>query len=107
MSKSRQLPLLLAAVCLSFPGWGHPAETPENGKAGPGKTRKIDLHRLTNEELIKKATAIYDKASRDYLAQLRALALAEMLLKEAQNQTGEVKASTSATQRRARQTPEE
>jgi small-conductance mechanosensitive channel len=107
MSKSRQLPLLLAAVCLSFPGWGRPAETPENSKAGPGKTRKIDLHRLTNEELIKKATAIYDKASRDFLAQLRALAFAEMLLKEVQNQTGEVKASASATQRRAGQTPEE
>jgi small-conductance mechanosensitive channel len=52
---------------------------------------KIDLHRLKNEELLAKATALLDKASQTYLAQLRELATLERALDRARKRTEDVK----------------
>src|SRR5262249_32712004 len=75
------------AVCLTLPGRGRPAQTPAKGQAGPAQTKKVELHRLTNEELLKKAAALYAGASRDYLAQRRAPAVAPALLPAGRKQT--------------------
>src|SRR5262249_43727600 len=87
---------LLAAVCLFLPARGLAAEPPADDKARPAETKKVELPRLTNEELLKQADALYDKANRDYLAQLRALAAAEAMLDEARKQTDEVKTAPSS-----------
>jgi small-conductance mechanosensitive channel len=83
---------LLAALCRGLPGLAGPAEAPRNAKAKPSDAAKVELHRLTNEELRKQADTIYEKASRDYLAQLRALASTEVVLEEVRKQTDGVKA---------------
>ncbi len=75
--------LVLAAVWLTLLDRGWPADP----RPAPAETKKVEIHRLTNEELLKQAAAIYEKASRDYLAQLRALASAEALLEEIRKQT--------------------
>src|SRR5262245_39148086 len=49
----------------------------------PAPPKKVELHQLANEELLKLAKDIYDKAHNDYLAQLRAVAAAEAFLEEA------------------------
>jgi small-conductance mechanosensitive channel len=85
---------LVAAVWLTWPGDGRPAETPAEGKARAARTKPTPLHQLTNEELLQKAAGIYNKASRDYLAQRRALAFAEVLLQEVRDQTARAKSSS-------------
>jgi small-conductance mechanosensitive channel len=75
---------LLATVCFWAAGRGHAAEPPSAGdKAKPAE---VELHRLPNDDLLKRAGGIYDKAAQDYLAVARALALAEVLLEEATQQ---------------------
>src|SRR5262249_4254616 len=65
-------------------GSGRPADPPPpDDKAKPAETVKVELHRLKNDALLKQAAAIYAKASQDYLAAARALAAAEILLREA------------------------
>jgi small-conductance mechanosensitive channel len=83
-------PGALLMVCLALPTASRSAEPPAPDKPAPAETKKVELPRLTNEELLKQADAIYDKASRDYLAQLRALAAAEAMLDDARRQTDEV-----------------
>jgi small-conductance mechanosensitive channel len=78
-------------VCLSLPVSGRPADD----KARPEETKPVELYRLTNDELLKQADALYDKASRDYLAQLRGLASAEALLEDVREQTDGVARRTS------------
>src|SRR5262245_20539163 len=77
-------PVLLAAVCLlaAVPVRADDPPT-SHDKSKPVETNKVELHRLTNDDLLKQAQAIYDRASRDYLATARALAAAEILLEEA------------------------
>jgi small-conductance mechanosensitive channel len=53
--------------------------------------KKIELHQLSNDELVKQVGAIWEKMSRDYLAQRRALATAEALLEDVRTQTDVVK----------------
>jgi small-conductance mechanosensitive channel len=60
-------------------------------KAPPAEVKKIELHQLSNDELVKRVGAIWDKMSRDYLAQRRALATAEALLNDVRRQTDLVK----------------
>jgi small-conductance mechanosensitive channel len=81
---------LLAAVCLVPPARGLAAEPPADDKPRPAETKKLELPRLTNEELLKQVDAILDKASRDYLACFRALAAAEARLEEVRGQTDDV-----------------
>jgi small-conductance mechanosensitive channel len=88
---------LLAAVCLLLPGWGRPAEPPADDKSRPAEPKKVELPRLTNEELLKQADGLYEKASWDYLAQLRALAAAEVLLEEVRKQTDDLKVAPRPT----------
>jgi small-conductance mechanosensitive channel len=110
MRKVKQLPLrtkgrlgwlaravLVAWAVLTFTGQANSAETPAQGKLSPAPTKKIDLHHLTNEALVKNAAAIYDKASWDFLAQRRGLAFAEMLLQELQDKITRAKASPPGT----------
>ena len=73
---------LLPFVGLALLARGQPADAPPADKAKLIEAKKVELPRLTNEELLKQAETIYAKASRDYLAQLRALATAEALLDE-------------------------
>jgi small-conductance mechanosensitive channel len=73
---------LLVAAYLGLLGWADAGGTPAADKARPAETKKVDLPRLANEDLLKQADAIYTAASRDYLALLRALAAAEARLDE-------------------------
>src|SRR5205823_4098945 len=73
------------------PGRGLAAEQPAPDKARPAEVKKIALHQLSNDELVKQAGAIWQKMSRDYLAQRRALATAEALLEDVRMQTDLVK----------------
>src|SRR5262245_26810088 len=76
--------VLLAAAFVWAAGRGHSAEPPSTGdKAKPAE---VELHRLPNDDLLKRAGGIYDKAAQDYLAVARALAAAEVLLEEAAQQ---------------------
>jgi small-conductance mechanosensitive channel len=79
--------ILLAGVVLALPIRGPAAELPPEPMSKPVVSKKVEIHRLTSEELFKQADAIYAKASRDYLAQLRALATAEVLLAEVRTTT--------------------
>jgi small-conductance mechanosensitive channel len=64
----------------------------------PVASKKVEIHLLTNEDLVKQADAIYARASRDYLAQRRGLATAEVLLAEVRERAEGVKtAPDSAT----------
>src|SRR5262249_3366371 len=78
---------LLMAVCWTQPSRGFPADQPAPGKAPPAEVKKTELHQLSNDELVKQVGAIWEKMSRDYLAQRRALATAEGLLADVRTQT--------------------
>jgi small-conductance mechanosensitive channel len=94
----------LACACLTQPVSGCLADPPAADKGKPAETKKVELHRLTNEELLKQAEAIYQAAARDYLAQTRALAMAEMLLDEVRKQlTGTKGAAPAETKQSAGQ----
>src|SRR5262245_44366335 len=82
---------LLTAVCWAHPSRGLPAEQPAPEKARPAEVKKIELPLLSNDELVKRAGAIWEKTSRDYLAQRRALATAEAQLEDVRTQTDLVK----------------
>jgi small-conductance mechanosensitive channel len=85
---------------LAFAGPGHAADSPADDKAKPTPTKQLELHRLTNDELFKQARAMYDRASWDYLAQLRALAATEMQLEDIRRQ---IEQPSTAPQAAARQ----
>src|SRR5215831_17102461 len=82
---------LLTAVGWPHPSRGLPADQPAPEKAPPAGVKKIELHQLSNDELVKQVGAIWEKMSRDYLAQRRALATAEALLDDVRMQTDLVK----------------
>jgi hypothetical protein len=73
------------------------AEAPPDAKARPAQATKVEIYRLTNEALRKEADAIYERTSQDYLAQLRALAAAEVLLAEVRRQIDLAQAQPAAT----------
>jgi small-conductance mechanosensitive channel len=80
---------MLAAACVLAAGQSRPADAPTtDDKARPVETTKVELHRLKNDDVLKQAAAIYDKASQDYLAAARALAAAEILLEETTKPAG-------------------
>jgi small-conductance mechanosensitive channel len=75
---------MLAAVCVLAAAPGRSADPPPaESKPKPVETTKVELHRLKNDDVLKQAAAIYDKAAQDYLASARALAAAETLLEDA------------------------
>src|SRR5262249_56703849 len=76
-------PLLLAAACVLA---GEPPPATDKGKQP--QAARVELHRLDNDDLLKRATGIYDKAARDYLAVARALAAAELMVHEATQPEG-------------------
>src|SRR5262245_35601248 len=82
---------LLTAVCWIHPSRGLPADPPAPEKAPSAGVKKIELHQLSNDELVKQVGAIWEKMSRDYLAQRRALVTAEALLDDVRMQTDLVK----------------
>src|SRR5262249_26257653 len=85
-------PALLAALVLALAGGtasaGPPADDrpkPMDAKpmaAKPVEAKKVALHRLPKEDLLKQAESLYRKASEDYLAEVRELATAELLLEQ-------------------------
>jgi small-conductance mechanosensitive channel len=76
--------MLLAVVCLLAAGKVRPADTPPvSDGPKPAEAIKVEVHRLKNDDLLKKAAGVYDKAAQDYLSAARALATAEILLEEA------------------------
>src|SRR5262245_27922790 len=85
------LAAVLTAACWTHPSRGLPADQPVPDKAPPAGVKKIELPRLSNDELVKQVGAIWEKMSRDYLAQRRALATAEALLDDVRMQTDLVK----------------
>src|SRR5215470_2192782 len=87
---------LLTAVCWTHPSRGFPADQPVPDKAPSAGVKKIEFHQLSNDELVKQVGAIWEKMSRDYLAQRRALATAEALLDDVRRQTDLVKAAAPA-----------
>src|SRR5262245_2104249 len=98
-----------AALCFILPGRTNAGSStpPADDKAKPAETKKVELYRLTNEELLKQADAIFDKVSRDYLALHRALATAELLLEEVRKQTDAVKVPPRPTAKPAAMEPGE
>ena len=64
-----------------------PARSVQQPSAGDTATsaaaKPVELQRLKNEELLKQAGGIWDKAVQEYRAAARALAAAELLLEEA------------------------
>jgi small-conductance mechanosensitive channel len=76
---------------LTHSGHGLLAGQPAPDKARPVEVKKTELYQLTNEELVKQADAIWEKMSRDYLAQLRGLATAQALLDDVRKQSAMVK----------------
>src|SRR5438445_13720255 len=86
---------LLTATWLTHPGRSLPADKPTPDKARPAEVKKIELHQLTNEELVKQADAIWQKMTRDYLAQRRALATAKALLDDVRKQSAVAKGVAS------------
>jgi small-conductance mechanosensitive channel len=99
--------VLLLAACLALAERGRPSDSPpdeKNRTIEKDKTvaiKKFDLPPLTNEELLKQADTIYEKASRDYLARLRGLATAEALLEEVRKQIDGLKPPAPADDRPA------
>src|SRR5262245_50735121 len=79
-------PVLLTAVCLLG---AEPGRPPVTDKPKPPEAARVELHRLDNDDLLKRATGTYDKAARDYLAAARALAAAERMLQEANQRKDE------------------
>jgi small-conductance mechanosensitive channel len=76
--------VILAAAFALEAGRGRPADPPPTAdKARPVEANKVELHRLKNDDMLKQAVGIYDKAAQDYLAAARAIATAEILLEEA------------------------
>lgn len=62
---------------------GRSTQQPAGADSGKSAANKpTELHRLKNEDLLKQAVGIYDKAEQEYRAALRALAAAELLLEE-------------------------
>src|SRR4051812_34489673 len=61
---------------------GRPAQPPAGDTIKPMEMNKAELHRLKNEDLLKQASTIHEKAAQDYLAAARALASVELLLDE-------------------------
>jgi small-conductance mechanosensitive channel len=82
--------MMLAAACALAAGLARSAEPPPpaSEKVKPLETKKVELNRLKNDELLKQAAGIYDRVAQDYLAAARLLATAEILLEEAAKQTG-------------------
>jgi small-conductance mechanosensitive channel len=82
--------MMLAAAIVLAAGRGLPAEpSPPDDKGKPVEANTVELHLLKNDDLLKQATAIFDKTAQDYLAAARALAAAEILLQEVTKQMGE------------------
>src|SRR5262252_9216290 len=84
---------LLTALCWAHPSRGFPADQPAPDKAPSAGVKKIELHQLSNDELVKQVSAIWEKMSRDYLAQRRALVTAEALLDDIRMQTDLLKSA--------------
>jgi small-conductance mechanosensitive channel len=59
------------------------ADDKTDDKEKAAETKKVDLSKRPNEELLKQADAIYARASGDYLAALRSLAGSELQLEDA------------------------
>jgi small-conductance mechanosensitive channel len=90
--------IYLTGLVLAAGGAGAQAPASQaDDKAKTAPMKKIELSLLSNEELLKQASAIYDKASRDYLAQRRILASAEARLDDVRTQTDEASQSTNVT----------
>jgi small-conductance mechanosensitive channel len=79
-SRYRAAAFLACAVCTT--GAIHADDKPDD-KAKAAETKKVDLAKVTNEELLKQAETVYARASGDYLAALRALAGSELQLGDA------------------------
>jgi hypothetical protein len=95
-------PVMLAAACTLAAGRAQTADPlPTDDKAKPAETNKIELHRLKNDDVLKQASAIYDKAAQDYLAASRALASAELLLEQAARQADALEGTEAAGPPRA------
>jgi small-conductance mechanosensitive channel len=89
--------MMLATACVLTAGQGRPADPPAPAdKAKLAETNKVELHRLKNDDVLKQAVGIHDKAAQDYRVAARALATSEILLKEAATQA-EAPAGTEAT----------
>jgi small-conductance mechanosensitive channel len=73
---------LPALLLLALPDPARAAGPPPGPSGKPAETKKVELHKLSNEDLLKAAAATYDPAAQDHLAQLRAVAAAERMLKE-------------------------
>jgi small-conductance mechanosensitive channel len=83
---------LLTVLCLVLAGQGRPADPPPmDDKSKLVEMKKVELNQLPNKDLLEQSGALHEKTSWDYLAQLRALAAAEVLLDEVRRQTDEVK----------------
>ncbi|HUR53325.1 MAG TPA: mechanosensitive ion channel domain-containing protein [Gemmataceae bacterium] len=92
MSRRSARIALLAALALLLPDRGRPADPPApDPKAKPAEGKAVELHKLTNADLVAAATLVYQKALDDYRAQYRALAAAESLFAAAQKQTDALK----------------
>ncbi len=66
--------------------------------AKPSQANQPELHRLKNDDLLKQAGEIYEKAADDYRAAARALAAAEVLFEEATKElAARVETKTPAT----------
>lgn len=66
------------------------ADDKADNKGKTTETKKIDLAKLPNEELLKQAEAIYARSSGDHLAALRSLAGSEAQLAEADKQLADL-----------------
>jgi small-conductance mechanosensitive channel len=91
--------VLFLAFCGAGQAWsgsGCLAGAPAAEKGKPREAKKIELYRLTNEELLKQVDTIYQTTAGDYLGQARALALAEMLLDEVRKQLADMKQAPAA-----------
>lgn len=55
------------------------------------EVKRLELHRLSNEDLLKQSMAIHERATLDYLAQLREVAAGEVMLKSIQSKASTLK----------------
>ena len=82
-----QVICLAGAVLTAHFGRAQSPNSPVDDKDEPVPMKKLELSLLSNEDLLKQANAIYENASRNYLAQLRILASAEARLDDVRKQT--------------------
>jgi small-conductance mechanosensitive channel len=82
---SRTAGVILFAALVVIPTFGRPADppVPPPPSAKPAEVKSVELNKLPNDELLKRADSIRAPATANYLAELRALAAAEELLAEA------------------------